>query len=355
MADHEIRIAPKVDFTDLNQMSRRLQQMEAQFDRLAQSAAKVKVPTGSDAAGGGSGPSADGGARRPAGGPGMATPRYSAAESQAAKTMPNIQQRARKVRGGGAPGQSASTPGGLLNWMMSVFLPDQPTIQQMTQPLGSHLTPKARQALPTFRYNPKAWKSPPQTQAEYEAIGQQVYSQPGLSPAQQKAAMDAAVGGYTPITPAGAAQSTTAMKQALFQARSGGGGGSGTGGTTRGRTVKTLMSAAGLGVLSEMGPLALAAAGVGFVGTQVRQGWSTYHTQGTAFSALSKSLGDLGQSFNTLRDVVNKTGLNFAETLPQITQVMQTMSPIPGTSAIGGSRECSRPRKVSPSAMASIR
>lgn len=269
MADHEVKITPHIDLTEMRDWQRHLTQVEQQMARIAASAAKIKVDTGGAGGGSGGGSGGSGAGATPSQ-RGTRPARPSPAEAQAEQVLPHTTRKGRQRAAGS--GENANTPGGLLDWMLSVFLPDQPTIQEMTGPLsgvGTHraATGRTRPQRPTFAYNPGAWKQAPQTPEEYQDVASQILSQPGLSPAQQKATLDAALGGYTPVTPEAMAQQT----DALYRARGGSSGGSG--GGTRGLHpgLKSMLEAGGLGVLADLTPWALGAAGVGFVGSQVRR------------------------------------------------------------------------------------
>ncbi len=348
MADHEIRIHPTVNLQEIKDFERHLDLVRQQMDRITASAAKITIPgIGSRNVPGGA---SFGGrtvqdtvqrdqARRLGG-----AQRVMEAQQQAQQARATA--RGRKSSTSTAGAESAQTPGGLLNWIMSVFLPDQPTIQEMTGGAKglnmSKLSPSLRAKMPTFQFQPSAWKSAPQTPSEYANAAAAIPGFDTMSPAAQKAAMDAAMGGYTPVNLGQLRKQGVSQQQALYQAyRQAGTGGSGSGGSGGlGAGPKALLGAAGMGGVTEMlgrlGPWGAAALGVGYVADQTKQGWSTYHTQADAFSALSKTMGNLNESFNTLRNTVNKTGLNFAESLPQITQVMQAVSPLTGNLGTAG-------------------
>ncbi|MCY0900238.1 MAG: glucosaminidase domain-containing protein [Firmicutes bacterium] len=335
MADHEIRITPKVDLRELTDLQRHLDQMARTMDTIAQASQKIRIP------GIGSGDATQDRAQvLHEASMGRQRVRRNPMAETLDRVMPVSSQRvaARRGRSGSTP-EDAQTPGGLLNWIMSVFLPDQPTIQEMTStPHGINLgklSPSVRAKLPTFLYQPSAWKSKPQTPTEYaEAAG----SIPGfetLSPTAQKAALDAVTGGYTPVNLDQLRKQQQQTQQAIFQAYRQSGGGTGSGGSGGlGAGPRALLGAAGLGgvtdLIGTLGPWGAAVLGVGYVADQTKQGWSTYHTQGSAFSAISKSAGDLGESFNVLRNKVNATGLQFAESLTTITAVTQSYLPFVG-------------------------
>ncbi len=326
MADHEIRITPRVDFTEVDALSRRLKQMEAQFQRLAASAAKVQLGTGGS---GGDGPGGGGGGL-PSAQPG-ATRRRSPAETQAERVLPHTTRR-RRQGGGGTPGQNTDTSGGLLNWMMSVFLPDQPTIQEMTKPMQRIGAPGLQRARNTQSVLGRAHQLQQQSGGEMgmAASAAQIAQEEGLGPLGQYGLRRSAerVHQWQQAHGQFAAHHTFRLQASA----SGGGGGAGSSrGGSRSGGSGSLLNAVGLGALAtEAAPYLLPVLAAKFVAGQVKQGWSTYHAQGTAFSALSKSMGDLGESFNTLRNRVNETGLRFAETLPTITQAMQTFAPYVG-------------------------
>ena len=324
MADHEVKITPHIDLTEMRDWQRHLAQVEQQMARIAASAAKIKVDTGGSGSGG-----SGGGTTAPQ--PGTRPARPSPAEAQAEQVLPHTTRKQRQRQGAG--GSNANNPGGLLNWMLSVFLPDQPTIQEMTRPMQHVGAQKIQRARNTQSVLARAHQLRQQSGGELgtATAANQIAQEEGFGPLGQYGLRRSAERVHQWQQAHGHFAAFHAHRlQAAQAAATGGssGGGGGRAGLHPG--LKSMLEAGGLGVLADLTPWALGAAGVGFVGSQVRQGWSTYHTQGTAFSALSKSVGDLGESFNTLRNRVNETGLQFAETLPTITQAMQTFAPYVG-------------------------
>ncbi len=365
MADHEIRIHPTVNLQEIKDLERHLDLVRQQMDRIAGSAAKITIPSTGSTTGAAHGQAGRTSTQTGGGSfvpprPGETTVGDAVQQAQRVRTggarrVMEAQQQAQQARTSArgrksststAGAESAQTPGGLLNWIMSVFLPDQPTIQEMTGGAKSlnmsKLSPSLRAKMPTFQFQPSAWKSAPQTPSEYANAAAAIPGFDTMSPAAQKAAMDAAMGGYTPVNLGQLRKQGVSQQQALYEAyRRAGTGGSGRGGSGGlGAGPKALLGAAGMGGVTEMlgrlGPWGAAALGVGYAADQTKQGWSTYHTQADAFSALSKTMGNLNESFNTLRNTVNKTGLNFAESLPQITQVMQAVGPLTGNLGTAG-------------------
>ena len=374
MADHEIRIHPTVNLQEIKDLERHLELVRQQMDRIAGSAAKITIPSTGSTAGrahgqaGRTGTQTGGGSFVPPR-PGETTVQdavqhHISQRTSGARRVMEAQQQAQQARTsarghksstGTASAETATTPGGLLNWIMSVFLPDQPTIQEMTGGAKglnmSKLSPSLRAKMPTFQFQPSAWKSAPQTPSEYADAAAAIPGFDTMSPAAQKAAMDAAMGGYTPVNLDQLRKQGMSQQQALYQAYKQGGASGGGSGTSWGLGAgpKAMLDAAGIGgtmdILGRLGPWGAAALGVGYLGKQGVQGWSNYRIQGTAFSAISKSAGDLGESFNTLRDAVNKTGVQFAESLTTITQVAQTYIPYAGdlsTKALTGALTASQ-------------
>ncbi len=359
MADHEIRIHPTVNLQEIKDLERHLDLVRQQMDRIAGSAAKITIPSTGSTTGAAHGQAGRTSTQTGGGSfvpprPGETTVGDAVQQAQRVRTggarrVMEAQQQAQQARTSArgrksststAGAESAQTPGGLLNWIMSVFLPDQPTIQEMTGGAKSlnmsKLSPSLRAKMPTFQFQPSAWKSAPQTPSEYANAAAAIPGFDTMSPAAQKAAMDAAMGGYTPVNLGQLRKQGVSQQQALYEAyRRAGTGGSGRGGSGGlGAGPKALLGAAGMGGVTEMlgrlGPWGAAALGVGYVADQGVQGWNNYKTQGTAFSAISKSVGDLGESFNALRNSVNKTGIQFAESLTTITAVTQGYLPFVG-------------------------
>ncbi len=223
---------------------------------------------------------------------------------------------------------------------MSVFLPDQPTIQEMTHstsPISPHHLLRARNTQSVLGRSRQLQQASGNNLNRTATAAAQIAAEEGMGPLDQYGLRQSAERVQQWHQGPGRFAAYHAYHQRAVQAaaaKAGGSGGSGQGSRRLGAASKALLGAAGLGGASELlgslGGWGAAALGVGYVGSQVRSGWQNYRTQGTAFSALSRAIGDLGESFNTLRDQANTLGTSFAETLPTITQVVQTYAPYVG-------------------------
>ncbi len=336
MADHEIRIHPTVNLQEIQHLERHLEQVRQQMDRIAGSAAKITIPSAS---------------------PGQ-PPRTVAEDVQAEQrrrtqgsqrvveaqnaAMPPAGGSARRGRPGrqSATGENARTPGGLLNWIMSVFLPDQPTIQEMTHstsPISPHHLLRARNTQSVLGRSRQLQQASGNNLNRTATAAAQIAAEEGLGPLDQYGLRQSAERVQQWHQGPGRFAAYHAYHQRAVQAaaaKAGGSGGSGQGSRRLGAGPRAMLNAAGIGgateMLSTLGPWAAAAVAVDYGQSKIRQGWSAYRTQGTAFSALSQAMGNLGESFNTLRDQANAVGTAFAESLPTITQVTQTYLPYVG-------------------------
>lgn len=317
--DQEINLKPKVDFTDLKQMEESLRRMDGLFKSMAHSAAKVHLNSGG---GGGAGT-------------GTASGGSGSAAVDAMSGLPggaNHAQAIRRGRGGGASSQGSMNSGQFLTDFQSIIEPILPQLDAiMASSAGGGKGGKsgaAQHIRQHMMHVQSIAQHPAGSMAESHALLQATQAT-GLSPE----ALSSAASQYRTTQPTtgsvihsylGAHQQAQKGAQGSALAKHASG------------ALGTTMRAAGLGKLVDvMGsgaamPLAAGALAVGVGANQVRKGWGTYTQQAPAFSALSRSIGNLGQSFDTLRNMVNKTGLGFAESLPTITQAVQTLAPYTG-------------------------
>ncbi len=385
--DETITIRPRVDLTDLDKLHRALREMEDQMNRVAAASQRIRVPgPGGSSPGGGTSPGG-GGRVVPGGAPVGPVAPFPADEGPGplpggpvvppggvtttgggrapALIAPQATEAARRTRRNahGASGTGGLSSGGLLAEIQDVVAPIWPQVVQM---LGGGQAGAAQHHVTQYLRQVSAMSQARATSnmgghiAAQEALSEQF----GLSGAQQtaaQAAYDAQFGaGAGPEAALGMVGSafgplvarqrraqaigrwTGAVTKGLnalgargaartvgqWGARLGGtaadaaaGGGAGTaldvaggaaaGGALAGATVATAGAA-------------LLGAGLLWDGSQLKSGFTAYTQQAQPFSALQKSVGTLGESFNTLRQTINHTGLNFAESMATITQVMQT-------------------------------
>ncbi len=312
--DNEIRIKPVLEDTDLKKFENHLTLIEQHMSRIVGLAGKIQIPGGA-----GSPSGSGGGAAIPTGGGG--TNASERATQYAQERMPSRAQTAHRRTG---VANASMNSGQFLTNFQNVIQPILPQLDaMMAQPGGpgkSGASALLRQHLSRVQ---RIAAHPAGSTAESQAI-LAANQATGVDPG----ALAAAAAQYRATNPTHGSVINAYLK-AQQQAASG----SGSGGSGGLGIVKQLAGAAGFGGIAgaaELGGLGAAALGVGFVANQTRQGWSNYMQQGTAFSALSKSVGTLGESFNTLRNTINSTSLGFAETMPQITQAFQAMAPYVG-------------------------
>lgn len=239
-------------------------------------------------------------------------------------------------RGGRSGRGGAINSGQFLTNFQSIIEPILPQLDQMMQQPGGGASAASQAIRQHLQHVQTIAAQPPGSQAESYAILQ----------ANQATGVD-------PYALARAAQSyrtepasSRAVTQAYLSAQQHAAQNSATPSPSPAvGVVQQLAGAAGFGELggllgggAAMAGIGAAALGVGYVATQTRQGFSTYLQQGTAVSALSKTLGDLGESFNTLRTTINATGLGFAESLATITAATQALAPYVGNVGTQGIR-----------------
>ncbi|NMP20775.1 transglycosylase SLT domain-containing protein [Sulfobacillus harzensis] len=331
---HPIKIKPTLVGTDLDTFNRKLGVAEAHMKRIMNYASKITIPGVSGGAGGG------GVAPGVPGAGGGGTNASQTASQYAQQAMPPRARRVHRGRFGGA--NATMNSGQFLTNFQSVIEPILPQLDQMMMPGGggkSAVSKAIQQHL--ARLSAVVQSGAPGSQAESFAIARMSQAT-GIAPE----AVQSAVAGYRAYQQGhgGTGPLTREVSRAYFsaqQAATRASGGGGAGGVTN--VVKRLATAAGAGEMAGLlgggltaTGIGAAALGVGFVASQVKQGWSTYHTQGTAFSALSKTIGDLGESFNTLRNRVDATSVGFAESLPTITAATQALAPYVGNVGTGG-------------------
>lgn len=315
--DSEIRISPKVDTTELADMENRLKRMDDLFKSMAQSTGRVKFPWDGSGGGGGAGVGpGSGGGPSPAGATAQATAQQ--AQQAARQRMPKSGRR----------GSAGMNSGQFLTNFQNIIEPILPELDVMMQQPGgkTNAAGALREHLSRVQ---RIAAQPAGSTAESQAI-LAANQATGVNPA----ALANAAAQYRATNPSHGAvisQYLSAQRQAAA------GGGSGSSGMGATGIVQKLAGAAGLGEFGALlgGGLAAtgigaAALGVGFVASQTRRGWSSYRQQGTAFSALSKTIGDLGESFNTLRNQINATSLGFAESMQTITAATQAIAPYVG-------------------------
>lgn len=345
----EIRITPHVDLREIQAWEKHLATIEQQMARIASHAQKLQIPLpgqGGGGAGGGpagsaggSGPGAPGPGKRTVRSPGPASagapgPSPTQATTTAFVTQHLPQTRARLQR------QAASSSGAFLTEFQDIIQPILPELYQLMKVGGA---PAVQRRLAAHTQSLQGALNEPQGSFNWT---QQV----GAYAQQAGVEWSTAARHATRAQQWEAQQGRALTPDDLFRAwqtmpaNAGGGAGAGgrgsAGGSGGGNLWGRLLGAAGFGefagLVGDAAGVGAAAVGIGYVANQTRQGWQTYQQQGTAFSALAKSVGDLGESFNQLRTVVNATGLNFAETLPQITQVIQTLVPYTGNLGTAG-------------------
>lgn len=332
--DNEIRIKPTLVGTDLDTFNEKLSVAEQHMQRILQYSSKITIPGvsgGSSSAGGGVG--TGGGSHPGASGGGGGTNASERATQYVQERMP---PRARRTHGRSGAGNASMNSGQFLTNFDNIIQPILPQLDAMMQQPGgkANATSALRQHLSHVQ---RIAAQPAGSSAESQAI-LAANQASGIDPA----ALAAAATQYRATNPTHGAV-ISAYLQAQQQAAGGGGnagGGSGTGATG---ILQRLTSAAGYGELGGlMGTTAAGTAlgatalGIGFVANQTRQGWSNYMAQGTAFSALSKTVGTLGESFNTLRSRVDATSLGLAESLGTITAATQAIVPYTGNMGTGG-------------------
>ncbi len=320
---HDIEIHPKLVGSDLDKMNEKLSAAEEHLQRMMTYASKITIPGvsgGSGSAGGG------GGSGTPGASGGGGTNASERATQYAQERMP---PRARETHGrSGAPNASMNS-GQFLTNFQDVIQPILPQLDQMMQQPGgkANATSALRQHLSQVQ---RIAAQPAGSSAESQAI-LAANQASGIDPA----ALASAAAQYRTTNPTHGAVINAYLKAQQQAAATGSAGGAG--GTAITGVIQRLAGAAGYGELGGLlgGGLAAtgvgaAALGVGYVASNVRQGWSTYLQQGTAFSALSKTLGTLGESFNTLRTQVDATSRGFAESVPTITAATQAIAPYTG-------------------------
>lgn len=324
--DAEIRLTPRLDDTDLRKFQEWIRRLHQDVHSLAVETAKVRIP-GMSGPGSGGAPSSGGGAAGSGGGgpggphvPGTGGGgRYQPQQILAPVTG---QQSGRRRSGASTPSFGLSS-GQFLTTYQDVILPILPELEQLNKvggqaAVGRRLTAHhaALQATLNAPMGSYAW---------HQAVGAYA-AQAGIDRATAERHAQRL---WEAELQRGQATQVQDLRRAYQQM---GSTGSGAGRLRRSLShgPQALLESLGLGSVLRLGAWALPVAGAAWGVGQVKQGWSTYLQQGTAFSALSKSVGDANQSFNQLRDTINKTGLSFAETLPQITQAFQTLVPYVG-------------------------
>ena len=366
--DEEIRITPKVDTTQVDALARRIKAMADDMERMAQATQRIHLPTpppgghGWEVPGrapgipGGGGPPVPGG-RAPQGGP----PDLWGGDGGGGETGGGLPapRAPRSVSRRSGAGQISS--GKFLSDFETVIQPILPQLDQIMASGGglsgvSKTVGRYHEALAAA--GGRSMGASIQAQAVLEKMGikgsaqsnaVQAYQQewgaltPQDATRETMAAIQRGLGpsvtetGATPgAAPAGGSR-WTAVHRTLNAL--GLRGASRALGRVTGTTADAAAAASGAagdvaGGLAGGLASGLATAGVGMVGGaalaylggQGMQGWSSYMSQAPAFSALQKSVGTLGESFNTLRMTVNRSGWNFAESMSQMTQVAQTYS-----------------------------
>ena len=311
--DSEIRITPKVDTTDLKKLDQALTQIEQHMQRLVGVAGKIKIPT----AGAGTVFPGSGGSGGSASSPAGAT-----AQAETARAHQAVRDRMPQARRrGSGSGSGAGSSGQFLTNFQNIIEPILPELDvMMKQPGGK--TQAAAHLNQHLSHIRSIAAHPAGSQEESFAIANAAQST-GLG----YATLANSAAEYRATNPSHGAVITAYLK-AHRQAQ----GSPATSSNAATGVIQKLAGAAGFGEVGSLlgGGLGAAALGVGFMASQTRRGWSNYMAQGTAFSAISKTVGTLGESFNTLRARVDATSTGLAESLGTITAATQATVPYVG-------------------------